>query len=94
MFGWESLPWLVELDVLSQRMDAGGTLTKEQESEAYKTAYKRVFESLMNGRVKADMAMANLHEHDRRSASMSGAMKFGAVAFFAAFIVCLIANLW
>jgi len=97
MFGWESMPWLIEMEIMSKEAEFsrefGRPMTPVEKGEAYASATKKVFDALMASRVQADMAMANLCESERRSASMSGPLTFALIAGAVALVVSLIVGM-
>ena len=97
MFGWENMPRLIEMEIMSKEVEFsrefGRPMTPAEKGEAYASATKNVFDALMASRVQADMAMANMYESERRSASMSGALTFALIAGAVAFVVSLIVGM-
>jgi hypothetical protein len=87
MFGWESLPWLVEMGVIGRAVKLGREMTKEEYAEAYKEEFDLVWNAMMKARVASDTAMANLYEHDRRTNAMSGALQWALAAGVLSFLV-------
>jgi uncharacterized membrane-anchored protein len=88
MFGWQGLPWLIELQIATEEHKLDRKLTQEEVS----AIVKRLFDATLESETQHTLAMTNLHEADRRNASLSHVATCALVVFVIVLVVALAAG--